>query len=250
MNRYFSSFLATILLYTALISFILINLSEISASKKKPTIIHKFRIVEQRIKEKKTEHKKPKPKPEPKQKPKLKPKPTPKPKLKQKNKPAIKPKLKSKPKIEPKTKKQKVATEKLTKPKVIKKTKKTIISKSLSEDKYKTKKIAIDKKVKKPLIDNEMEEKRAQFIKKIKTRINKNKFYPKTAMRRHIQGDIKVKFIVQEDGNVRDIMFLSGKRIFKKAITRSINDSFPIKVDSKLFNFPKEFTITIRFQLR
>jgi len=108
----------------------------------------------------------------------------------------------------------------------------------------------LPKKVTKPLIDNKKDEKRFKFIKKLKAKINKNKFYPKKAIMRHIRGDVKVEFTMQKDGSVRDITIISGKRIFKKSIMKSINDSFPIKVDAELFNFPKKFTIKLRFQLR
>ncbi|MCF6174121.1 MAG: energy transducer TonB, partial [Campylobacteraceae bacterium] len=146
--------------------------------------------------------------------------------------------------------KPKIVSKKLVKQLVVQKTKKTIVPKHIADDiKIPTRKIA-HKKIVQKYIDNKKDEKRAIFINKLKARINKNKFYPKKAIMRHIQGDVKVEFIIQNDGNVRDIKIISGRRIFKRAIIRSIKDSFPIEVDTKLFNFPKKFTINLRFRLR
>jgi len=88
-----------------------------------------------------------------------------------------------------------------------------------------------------------------QFYDKLKRIINKNKSYPKKAIKRDIQGVVKVSFIPQSNGNVKDIQIISGKRVFKKSVIKAIKNSFPIEVDSSLFLFPEKFTIKLSFIL-
>ncbi|MBU1658861.1 TonB family protein [bacterium] len=100
------------------------------------------------------------------------------------------------------------------------------------------------------LAAKELENKQIEFFTKLKELINKNKSYPNSARRRAIQGDVEVRFYLLEDGNVKNIELLSGKSIFEKSVQQAIEKSFPVKIDKELFNFPKEFKITIAYILK
>lgn len=88
------------------------------------------------------------------------------------------------------------------------------------------------------------------FLAHLVERINSNKTYPNTARRRAVEGDVKMAFHIVADGSVENIEMLSGKKIFKKSAYEAIAKSFPIDVDTTLFHFPKEFTITIAYILK
>ena len=88
------------------------------------------------------------------------------------------------------------------------------------------------------------------FLAHLVERINSNKTYPTTARRRAVEGDVKMAFHIFADGSVENIQMLSGKKIFKKSAYDAIAKSFPIDVDSTLFHFPKEFTISIAYILK
>ncbi len=87
------------------------------------------------------------------------------------------------------------------------------------------------------------------FFTKLRNRINENKSYPRSARRRGIQGSVEVKFNLCRDGNVKNIKFLSGKKIFERSVIEAIEASFPIEVDEALFVFPKEFKISVDYIL-
>ena len=97
---------------------------------------------------------------------------------------------------------------------------------------------------------DEIKAKQNIFIADLIHRINKNKSYPHSARRRHIEGIVEVKFKVLADGNVKDIKVVSANRVFEESAMQAINKSFPMKVDSSIFTFPKEFTINIEYILR
>lgn len=88
------------------------------------------------------------------------------------------------------------------------------------------------------------------FLAYLVERINSHKIYPKSARRRAIQGDVKMAFNVFANGNVENIRLVSGKKIFKTSAYNAIDKSFPIDIDTTLFHFPKEFTITIAYILK
>jgi len=96
---------------------------------------------------------------------------------------------------------------------------------------------------------DEIKAKQNIFFTKLRNKINENKSYPRSARRRGIQGSVEVKFHLCNDGNVKNIEFLSGKNIFKKSVIEAIEKSFPIEVDETLFVFPKEFKVSIDYIL-
>jgi protein TonB len=103
---------------------------------------------------------------------------------------------------------------------------------------------------KKPEVNlDEIRAKQNIFFTKIRNRIDRNKSYPRSARRRGIEGDVEVSFNLCSDGDVKNIEFISGKKIFKKSIIRAIENSFPMKVDKSLFTFPKEFKISVKYIL-
>lgn len=97
--------------------------------------------------------------------------------------------------------------------------------------------------------ENELNEKRESFLTNLVEQINKNKSYPKIARRRAIQGDVEVQFKILANGNVENIEIVSGRKVFKKSAKSAIENSFPMDVDTSLFDFPKEFAIKISYVL-
>ncbi|MCK5110466.1 MAG: TonB family protein [Arcobacteraceae bacterium] len=247
MNRYFSSFLITAFLYIILIASYLYSLDNqkiIKSVTKKSEQTVKFTVIVQQRPQpepKKIEKPKPKPKPIVKPKPKPKPKPIVKPKPKPKPKPIEKPKPKPKPKpiVKPKPKP-------IEKPKEIikKEYKKQIVQKT---------QIKQNKSVVKKAIDTLLIEKqtilRNQYYTKIKNTINKNKSYPKIAIRRGIQGEVKIKFTISPKGELISYKIIEGKKIFKKSVVIAIKNSFPLEAPKGLFKNNLDLFISIKYNL-
>lgn len=97
--------------------------------------------------------------------------------------------------------------------------------------------------------ENELKAKRDQFLTALVEQINKNKSYPNIARRRAVQGEVQVQFEILSNGNVRDVEIISGRKVFKRSALSAIEESFPMDVDTELFEFPKEFSIKISYVL-
>lgn len=109
---------------------------------------------------------------------------------------------------------------------------------------------AISTKITKTVNKDVIKAKQDIFLANLVRRINSNKSYPNSARRRAIQGEVEMRFFLLESGYVKDINLVSGKHIFKRSAIEAIEKSFPVDVDKTLFNFPKEFKITIAYILK
>ena len=83
-------------------------------------------------------------------------------------------------------------------------------------------------------------------LKKITSAINNAKFYPYRARKLHIEGDVKVRFLLRKDGSIKIEQVKAGKRFLKKASVKIIKNASS--------DFPKppeniQISITIVFKL-
>jgi len=241
MSRYLSSFIATTIIYTGLIaSVILLSPKHENISDKdveKPILISVNMLVQPKVVK---EVKKPEPKKVVKPEPKKKPEPKPKPKPVEKKIIPLKKAEKIKepePKPEPEVKEETVKKDN---------TEDRPVQEPVSQPQVKRQTITREEN---KITQDEIKAKQNLFFTEVRKRIDQNKSYPRIARRRGIEAEVEVSFYIQSDGNVKNIKFLSGKRIFKKSIEKAIEDSFPMEVDNSIFKFPKKFKITIKYIL-
>ena len=67
-----------------------------------------------------------------------------------------------------------------------------------------------------------------QYLETIAAHLDKHKFYPRSARRRHIEGGVKVSFDLLLDGNILNLKIFSGHSALQKATTESIRSALPI----------------------
>ena len=249
-KRYLHSFLISSILYTSIFGSIIYLLEDVDFSHAtKPTVKEKrIKIALNATTEKKHITKTTKPN--------IK-KTIPKPKKKKKE--LVKKKI-QKPKPKKIVKKKKIPQEKTLvqkKEKILKPQKqlektptvqKPAVLQQIVVNQTKAKEIDTRKKEQEEL--EKLVKKQKLFLAQLREAINKNKTYPNTARRRNIQGEVNVKFEILASGNVNNIQIIKGKSIFKKSIYNAIEDSFPMKIDKTLFNFPKEFSLSVNYILK
>ncbi|MBU1667593.1 energy transducer TonB [bacterium] len=98
---------------------------------------------------------------------------------------------------------------------------------------------------------NKSAEKRA-FLNQVRSKIIANKKYSKIALRRHIEGSVKVKFDIIANGSVSNIRFVNGKPILQKSVREAITKSFPIRIPNSLKDqLPMyNISVTVNFQIK
>ena len=72
------------------------------------------------------------------------------------------------------------------------------------------------------------------FLRNVRSNIIANKKYPKLAKRRHIEGSVKVRFDITQSGEVTNIRFINGKRVFHKSIRKTLEQTFPVSIPNRV----------------
>ena len=72
------------------------------------------------------------------------------------------------------------------------------------------------------------------FLRNVRSKIIANKKYPKIAKRRHVEGSVKVRFDITKQGQVSNIRFINGKRIFQKSIRKTLERTFPMGIPAEV----------------
>jgi len=183
----------------------------------------------------------------------VKPKPKKKPIVAKPKKPKPKPK-KLKPKPKPKKPKPKKIIKKNQPKKIIQKRVIESIPKPIYHEPspiVKTQKTPIHKIPIARVVSNNEVEKKA-FLHNIRSRIIANKKYPRIALRRHIEGTIKVKFNITKHGQVNNIRFIQGKRIFQKSVRKTLAKTFPVTIPANMHNkLPiLDVTVVLHFNIK
>lgn len=91
--------------------------------------------------------------------------------------------------------------------------------------------------------------KKNQYYTQIKQTINKNKSYPKVAVRRGIQGNVEIQFSISKTGKLLSFKILNGKKIFFKSIQKAVKNSFPLIPPSDLFTSSLDLKLTLQYKL-
>lgn len=99
--------------------------------------------------------------------------------------------------------------------------------------------------------ENTKENKANKYIKNnllvIKNLIEQNLYYPKSARRRGIQGDVIVKFQLSKDGKVSFISIISSKhKILSRSAIKTIKDisgKFPNSKEELIITLPIKYTL-------
>lgn len=69
---------------------------------------------------------------------------------------------------------------------------------------------------------------RNEYIKILAAHIDKHKFYPRSARRRHIDGQVKVSFDLLNNGQILNLHTFSGHPVLQKATMDSIRSALPM----------------------
>jgi len=115
------------------------------------------------------------------------------------------------------------------KPKVIEKKKKIIQPKQIlvKQQIKQNKSTQKDTKIHQDTL-KKRKENQNKYYTQIKETINKNKSYPKMAIKRGIEGIVKIQFEISKDGKLLSFNIIEGKRVFKKSIEKAVKNSFPL----------------------
>lgn len=136
------------------------------------------------------------------------------------------------------------------KPKVIEKKKKIIQPKQIlvKQQIKQNKSTQKDTKIHQDTL-KKRKENQNKYYTQIKETINKNKSYPKMAIKRGIEGIVKIQFEISKDGKLLSFNIIEGKRVFKKSISQAVKNSFPLTPPQNTLVSNTSLSLTIDYRL-
>jgi len=141
------------------------------------------------------------------------------------------------------------------KKKVVKKIKKKVVKKKIVKKKITQKKVK--KKVKKKVSRQQASLRQSRsskaeqnkFWSALRRKIDRNKFYPRIAKKRGMQGSVKVKFTILANGNVGHIS-VSGPKVFYNSAKNAVKNAFPINAKKSPISLPTSINLTLHYKVR
>lgn len=108
---------------------------------------------------------------------------------------------------------------------------------------------SIPKIVKNEQNSQEILNKKKQYFQLIKDEIEKHKYYPPNALRRGIECDIKVKFIVSSMGQLVSLELIEGNKIFHNSVKEAIENSFPLMPPKNILSENEVLNLVISYTI-
>lgn len=88
------------------------------------------------------------------------------------------------------------------------------------------------------------------FFAHLRTKIQQNLRYPSAARRRGMEGDINVRFVLDNTGSIRDVNIRSGEPIFHNAAKLAVASASGVKIPAVLSEtLPAEIDLSLEFRL-
>lgn len=88
------------------------------------------------------------------------------------------------------------------------------------------------------------------FITEILDQIEKNKFYPKKAKRKNIQGTVRVELSLDDTGNIVSLQLFEGHKLLRKAAATAIQATEPFKAPPSSMAVPQTIKFGVHYQFR
>lgn len=88
-----------------------------------------------------------------------------------------------------------------------------------------------------------------RYLSRLLTLIEGNKYYPSTARRRGIEGNIYVSFMLEEDGYVNGLDANGGPALLRRAAKKAVTKSLPLPTKPGEIEYPMHVSYAMQFNL-
>lgn len=80
--------------------------------------------------------------------------------------------------------------------------------------------------------------------------IEKHKFYPRTARRRGLEGDVPIRFMMLSDNNIKILQANGSHAVLQQAAKEAVTSALPFPTPPVDLSLPLMLEFSIRYQLR
>ena len=93
------------------------------------------------------------------------------------------------------------------------------------------------------------EQQRQQYLHKLLSHIESFKFYPRAARRRSLQGNVKISFILRDDGYYEQLTLDGGHTALVKAAQQALESAMPLPVPPKDIELSRQIEFSMVYSL-
>jgi len=90
---------------------------------------------------------------------------------------------------------------------------------------------------------------RERYLSDVLAHIEHHKWYPKIARRMGLEGEVKVRFVLQADGSAKNLHIENGPEALMNAARRTVERSLPLPRPPKKVDCPIDCEFNMRFSL-
>ena len=95
-----------------------------------------------------------------------------------------------------------------------------------------------------------LKENKELFMQQLLAHIESNKFYPRSARSRGIQGDVLVSFALLANGEIQSLHVSGGHRVLQSATKQAVNNAIPLPLPPSGFSTPYKVQFVLTYRLR
>lgn len=91
---------------------------------------------------------------------------------------------------------------------------------------------------------------RLKYLAKVMAHIERHKYYPPTARRRGIQGDVHIRFVLLADGSTQQVMVDGASSVLQKAAKKAVIRAIPMPRPPTGIHCPMHCEFAMRYALK
>jgi protein TonB len=94
-----------------------------------------------------------------------------------------------------------------------------------------------------------LENERESYLVRLLAHIDNHKFYPLTARRRGVEGEIQVAFFLRKDGSISHLQITGGSKVLRKAAKQAVQQSLSLPLPPESMPLQKQIHFGMVYRL-
>jgi len=94
-----------------------------------------------------------------------------------------------------------------------------------------------------------LQQKREQYLQKLLRHIESFKFYPRAARQRAIEGNLRVSFMLQDNGRYEQLVINGERSVLVNATRMALNEALPLPLPDSNLEFTRQIEFSMSYSL-
>ena len=94
-----------------------------------------------------------------------------------------------------------------------------------------------------------LQDERESYLLRLLAHIDNHKFYPRTARRRGVEGEIQVAFYLHTDGSISDLQITGGSKVLRKAAKQAVQRALSLPPPPESMSLQEQISFGMLYRL-